>query len=87
MESIIIRKKTEEMIALYHKAMQAMDENRIPEAIELLSVFIEIMQLVSGPIREVHLAQEALRLCLGSKGTKYFATNHPTLKPVGVVKN
>ena len=37
---------------------------------------------VIGPVRELHLAQEALRLCLGTLGTKYSADTHLTLNVV-----
>ena len=59
-----------------------MNQAQKNRAVQLLSLYIELMeQLVDDlPIRELFLAQEDLRLCLGTYGTKYFANTHLTLK-------
>ena len=70
------------MMTLYQTAMRTMDQAQVDKAVQLLSLYIELMeQLVDDlPIRELFLAQEDLRLCLGTYGTKYFANTHLTLK-------
>ena len=62
--------------------MRTMNQAQKNRAVQLLSLYIELMeQLVDDlPIRELFLAQEDLRLCLGTYGTKYFANTHLTLK-------
>ena len=77
-----VRRPVDEMMTLYQTAMRTMDQAQVDKAVQLLSLYIELMeQLVDDlPIRELFLAQEALRLCLGTYGTKYFASTHLTLK-------
>jgi SET and MYND domain-containing protein 4 len=76
----LIQEKTGEVAALYRSAMQAMDRMELEKAISLLSLFISVMERLDvGPVKERHLAEEALRLCVGTRGTKYCANNHLTL--------
>merc|ERR1740128_14799 len=51
--------------ALYHSGMRAMDEHDLAKAAQLLSGFIDTAQRQVGRhvVRELYLAQEALRLC------------------------
>lgn len=81
--------------ALYQTAMSVMDQAQVDKAVQLLSLFIDMMEAlldnptksktnkgsskVIGQVRELYLAQEALRLCLGTLGTKYTADTHLTL--------
>lgn len=59
-----------------------MDKAEVDKSVQLLSMFIDMMETLVGdmPVRELFLAQEALRLCLGTKGTKYSADTHLTLR-------
>jgi reverse gyrase len=79
-----IRRPVEEITALYQNAMRIMDLGQVDKAIQVLSLYIEMMETLVGdvPVRELLLAQEALRLCLGTYGTKYCATTHLTMKAV-----
>lgn len=85
-----VRRPVEEMTTLYQTAMSVMDQGQIDKAIQLLSLFIDMIEAFlratsskgteSTPIRELYLAQEALRLCQGVCGTKYSADTHLTLR-------
>ena len=84
-----VQRPTEEMTKLYQTAMQLMDQAQVEKAVQLLCLFIDMLdRLVEtlkpppAPIRELYLAQEALRLCVGTFGTKYSANNHLALKVV-----
>ena len=83
------QRPTEEMTKLYQTAMQLMDQAQVDKAVQLLSLFIDMLdKLVENlnpspaPIRELYLAQEALRLCFGTYGTKYAANSHLALTVV-----
>lgn len=79
----VIRRPVQEVTTLYQTAMRIMDQGQIEKAIELMSLYIELIESLveDQPIRELYLAQEALRLCLGTFGTIYSADNHLTLRP------
>lgn len=77
-----IRRPVDEISSLYQTGMRIMDLGQVDKAIHVLGLYIEMMEtLVEDlPIRELFLAQEALRLCLGTYGTKYVATSHLSFK-------
>lgn len=77
-----IRRPVDEISSLYQTAMRIMDLGQVDKAIQLFSLYIEMMETLieDMPIRELFLAQEALRLCLGTYGTKYSATSHLSFK-------
>ncbi|XP_046652353.1 SET and MYND domain-containing protein 4-like [Daphnia pulicaria] len=79
-----IRRPVAEITTLYQTAMRLMDLGQVEKAIRVLGVYIEMMETLVAdvPVRELLLAQEALRLCLGTYGTKYCATTHLTMKAV-----
>lgn len=81
MAATAIDEKIQELQALYRSGMAAMDGVQIDKAVQLLSLFISVVERAASgrPIKELHLAQEALRLCLGTSGTKYAASSHLTL--------
>ena len=81
MAAAAIDEKVQELQALYRSGMVAMDAVQIDKAVQLFSLFISVVERAAcgRPIKELHLAQEALRLCLGTSGTKYAASNHLTL--------
>jgi len=75
-----IQEKIDELTQLYRTGLQAMDQMQIDKAVSLLGSFISIMEKVAtGPVRERYLAEESLRMCIGTRGTKYSANNHLTL--------
>lgn len=76
--------------------MGVMDLGQLDKAVQLLGLFIDMMEAflrksttkkqkktpLNRPVRELFLAQEALRLCFGTLGTKYSADTHLTLRTV-----
>lgn len=77
-----IKRPVNEIMTLYQTALRTMDQAQVDKAVQLLCLFIELVESLveDRPIRELYLAQEALRLCLGTFGTKYSAATHLTLK-------
>lgn len=94
-----VHRPVEEMTNLYQTAMGVMDLGQLDKAVQLLGLFIDMMEAFlrtsttkkkklgtrttpNRPVRELFLAQEALRLCFGTLGTKYAADSHLTLRTV-----
>lgn len=78
-----VRRPVNELNALYHTGLKLMDERQVNKAVELLAAFIDTVEMVlpeDRPVREHLLAQEALRLCLGTYGTTYSAADTISLK-------
>ena len=63
--------------ALYHGGLQAVEDADAAKASQLLAAFIETLRRDVGDavVKEMFLAQEALRLVHAAEGTKYSLTS------------
>lgn len=77
-----VRRPVHELDTLYQTALRVMDQAQVDKAVQLLSLYVDMMEKLVGdkPVRELHLAQEALRLCLATYGTRYSAADHLAFK-------
>lgn len=78
-----VRRPVNELDVLYQTGLKVMDEGQVEKAVELLAAFIDTVEAIlpeDRPVRELLLAQEALRLCLGTYGTTYSAVDTLSLR-------
>lgn len=78
-----VSRPVNELNALYQAGLKLMDEAQVTKAVELLAAFIDTVEMLlpkDRPVRELCLAQEALRLCLGTYGTTYTAESTLSLR-------